>query len=69
MQAYDPSQTGYEVSYFRPTVEEHVHGQGLPSTQEVKLVMSYIFNSHCLRNALSFYSSKITSFVILLVNL
>lgn len=31
--AYDP-QTGYEISYFRPTVDEHVRGEGLPSPQE-----------------------------------
>ncbi|KAH9665140.1 hypothetical protein KPL70_020228 [Citrus sinensis] len=32
-QAYD-SQTGYDMSYFRPTMDESVRGQGLPSPQE-----------------------------------
>ncbi|XP_027125775.2 uncharacterized protein [Coffea arabica] len=32
--AYD-AQTGYDISYFGPTVDEHVQGQGLPSPQEV----------------------------------
>ncbi|CAN1286741.1 GBF-interacting protein 1-like [Linum perenne] len=32
-QAYD-SQTGYDMSYFRPSLEETVRGQGLPSPQE-----------------------------------
>ncbi|XP_041000190.1 GBF-interacting protein 1-like isoform X1 [Juglans microcarpa x Juglans regia] len=32
-QAYDP-QTGYDIPYFRPTVDETIRGQGLPSPQE-----------------------------------
>jgi hypothetical protein len=36
-QAYDP-QTGYDIPYFRPTMEESVRGQGLPSPQEVNLI-------------------------------
>lgn len=32
--AYD-AQTGYDISYFGPTVDEHIRGQGLPSPQEV----------------------------------
>ncbi|KAL3511638.1 hypothetical protein ACH5RR_024355 [Cinchona calisaya] len=32
--AYDP-QTGYDIPYFEPTIDEHVRGQGLPSPQEV----------------------------------
>jgi hypothetical protein len=35
-QAYDP-QTGYDISYFRPQIDETVRGQGLPSPQEVNL--------------------------------
>lgn len=31
--AYDP-QTGYDISYFRPPIDETVRGQGLPSPQE-----------------------------------
>ncbi|XP_012068902.1 uncharacterized protein LOC105631409 isoform X2 [Jatropha curcas] len=31
--AYDP-QTGYDMSYFRPPIDETVRGQGLPSPQE-----------------------------------
>ncbi|WCJ39459.1 hypothetical protein M5689_020446 [Euphorbia peplus] len=31
--AYDP-QTGYDMSYFRPTMDEAVRGQGLPSPHE-----------------------------------
>ncbi|XP_059456437.1 GBF-interacting protein 1-like [Corylus avellana] len=31
--AYDP-QTGYDIPYFRPTMDESVRGQGLPSPQE-----------------------------------
>ncbi|KAA8541651.1 hypothetical protein F0562_022803 [Nyssa sinensis] len=31
--AYDP-QTGYDIPYFRPTMDETVRGQGLPSPQE-----------------------------------
>ncbi|PNT55050.1 hypothetical protein POPTR_001G170700v4 [Populus trichocarpa] len=31
--AYDP-QTGYDISYFRPQIDETVRGQGLPSPQE-----------------------------------
>ncbi|XP_057977696.1 uncharacterized protein LOC131164487 isoform X3 [Malania oleifera] len=31
--AYDP-QTGYDIPYFRPTMDEAVRGQGLPSPQE-----------------------------------
>lgn len=33
-QAYDP-QTGYDMPYFRPSMDETVRGQGLPSPQEV----------------------------------
>lgn len=33
-QAYDP-QTGYDIPYFRPTMDETVRGPGLPSPQEV----------------------------------
>lgn len=43
-QAYDP-QTGYEISYFRPTVDEHVRGQGLPSPQEVIYLLSLLLKS------------------------
>ncbi|XVE51887.1 hypothetical protein DITRI_Ditri02bG0077000 [Diplodiscus trichospermus] len=32
-QAYDP-QTGYDLPYFRPPIDETVRGQGLPSPQE-----------------------------------
>ncbi|KAJ4717822.1 GBF-interacting protein 1-like isoform X2 [Melia azedarach] len=32
-QAYDP-QTGYDMPYFRPSMDESVRGQGLPSPQE-----------------------------------
>ncbi|KAG2728715.1 hypothetical protein I3760_01G217500 [Carya illinoinensis] len=32
-QAYDP-QTGYDIPYFRPTMDETMRGQGLPSPQE-----------------------------------
>jgi hypothetical protein len=35
-QAYDP-QTGYDISYFRPQIDETVRGQGLPSPHEVNL--------------------------------
>ncbi|GAV84946.1 DUF1296 domain-containing protein [Cephalotus follicularis] len=31
--AYDP-QTGYDLPYFRPTMDETIRGQGLPSPQE-----------------------------------
>ncbi|GKV00826.1 hypothetical protein SLEP1_g13448 [Rubroshorea leprosula] len=37
--AYDP-QTGYDIPYFRPTMDETARGQGLPSSQEA-------LNSHC----------------------
>ncbi|XWS16186.1 hypothetical protein CRYUN_Cryun34aG0063400 [Craigia yunnanensis] len=33
LQAYD-SQTGYDLPYFRPPIDESVRGQGLPSLQE-----------------------------------
>lgn len=39
-QAYDP-QTGYDLSYFRPTVDETVRVQGLPS-QDVRVVIYII---------------------------
>lgn len=35
-QAYDP-QTGYDISYFRPSIDETLRGHGLPSPQEVNL--------------------------------
>nr|XP_011467415.1 PREDICTED: uncharacterized protein LOC101293990 isoform X2 [Fragaria vesca subsp. vesca] len=31
--AFDP-QTGYDIPYYRPSMDESVHGQGLPSPQE-----------------------------------
>jgi len=37
-QAYD-SPAGYDIPYFRPTIDETVRGQGLSSPQEV----SYIY--------------------------
>ncbi|KAK7255677.1 hypothetical protein RIF29_29094 [Crotalaria pallida] len=40
--AYDPP-TGYEVSYFRPTMDETVRGQGLPSPHEG--LSSHVINS------------------------
>ncbi|GLU14267.1 hypothetical protein SLE2022_308480 [Rubroshorea leprosula] len=40
--AYDP-QTGYDISYFRPTMDDATRGNGLPSTQEV--LNSHIANS------------------------
>ncbi|CAK9162213.1 unnamed protein product, partial [Ilex paraguariensis] len=40
--AYDP-QTGYDIPYFRPTVDESVRGQGLPSPQEA--LISHAANS------------------------
>lgn len=33
-QAYDPP-AGYDIPYFRPTIDETVRGQGLSSPQEV----------------------------------
>jgi hypothetical protein len=35
-QAYDP-QTGYDMSYFQPPIDETVQGQGQPSPREVNL--------------------------------
>lgn len=41
-QAYDP-QTGYDIPYFRPIVDETVRVQGLPS-QDVRVVVYIIFS-------------------------
>ncbi|KAF5745543.1 hypothetical protein HS088_TW07G01135 [Tripterygium wilfordii] len=40
--AYDP-QTGYDIPYFRPTVDDTIRGQFLPSPQEV--LSSHVTNS------------------------
>ncbi|KAF5751244.1 hypothetical protein HS088_TW02G00254 [Tripterygium wilfordii] len=40
--AYDP-QTGYDIPYFRPTLDDTIRGQGLPSPQEV--LNSHMMNS------------------------
>lgn len=48
-QAYDP-RAGYDIAYFRTSMEEAVRGQDLPSPQEVNLLIMFL----CLNRMHSF---------------
>lgn len=41
MQAYD-QQPVYDISYFRPSIDDAVRGSGLPSPQEVISYLQFI---------------------------
>lgn len=45
MQAYD-QQPVYDISYFRPSIDDAVRGSGLPSPQEVILFTVDLLNQH-----------------------